>query len=298
MTTADTITIRFRGVRGSHPVPGPSTFLYGGNTACQEIRVGGRLLVFDAGTGIINLGTDLMASGLPDVMAVFFSHYHHDHIDGLLYFKPAYRHDVTMHIYGPAGAPGCDILGVLERVSSPAAHPVRFTRMGMRYTTDCIGGGDVVVWRAGAEAPEVLRPGETPGPDDVAVKVFRNPLHPLDGVLNFRLEYKGKSYVYATDVEGDEAAGDEALAGFARGADVLAHDGQYTSEDYEANRRGWGHSTAAMAIKTARMAEAKRLVVIHHDPASDDAMLEAMEAEARKEFPNMLFAREGQEIAV
>ena len=297
-SAADTITIRFRGVRGSHPMPGPTTLKYGGNTSCQEIRVGGRLLIFDAGTGVISLGLDLMQAGGPKEMAVFFSHHHHDHIGGLLYFKPAYRPDTTMHIYGPADSPDCDILQALERVSCPTAHPVQFTRMGMNYTTQVVTTGDAVVWRRGAAAPRMLEQGETPENGDVVVRVLKNSLHPLEGVLNFRVEYKGKAYVYATDVEGNEKEGDEELAAFARGADMLAHDGQYSSEEYNAFRKGWGHSTLAMAIKTARMAEVKRLAIVHHDPGSADDQLDAMEREGKKEFPNLFFAREGQEVAL
>jgi phosphoribosyl 1,2-cyclic phosphodiesterase len=296
-TAADTITIRFRGVRGSHPMPGPSTVRYGGNTSCQEIRVGGRLLVFDAGTGIIGLGWDLVRAGQTNVMAVFFSHYHHDHIDGFLYFRPAYRPGVEVHIFGPAENPEGDILHVMERMSCPAAHPVKFTRMGMEYTTASISTGDVVIWRPEDDAPVLLASGGAVRDCDVVVRVLRNTLHPLSGVLNFRVEYMGKSYVYATDVEGDEEAGDTALADFAKGADVLAHDGQYTCADYE-GRKGWGHSTVEMAIKTAKMAGVKRLVVIHHDPESDDDKLDAMEAEARKQFPGTVFAQEGGEIVI
>lgn len=295
---ADTITIRFRGVRGSHPVPGASTTGYGGNTSCQEIRAGGRLFVFDAGTGIIGLGRELAASSAPEPVALLFSHYHHDHIDGFLYFRPAYNPGATVHIFGPDDPPGSGVLRVMDHLSSSAAHPVPFARMGMRRTTAAIAGGDAVVWRKDEPAPRLLREGETASADDVVVKIFKNPLHPLEGVLNFRLEYRGKSYVYATDVEGDEATGDAALADFARGADVLAHDGQYTSADYAANRRGWGHSTVAMAIKTAQMAEVKKLVIIHHDPESDDATLDAMARAAREELPGAVFAREGDVVTV
>ena len=89
--------------------------------------------------------------------------------------------------------------------------------------------GEVVTWRPGADAPELLAPGAATGPGDVVVRVMKNSLHPVEGVLNFRIEYGGKTYVYATDVEGDEEKGDPRLADFARGADLLAHDGQYTS---------------------------------------------------------------------
>jgi phosphoribosyl 1,2-cyclic phosphodiesterase len=55
--------IKFWGVRGSIPSPGPHTVKYGGNTVCLELRFEGidRLIIIDAGTGIRELGNYLMA---------------------------------------------------------------------------------------------------------------------------------------------------------------------------------------------------------------------------------------------
>lgn len=298
MDAADAkIKIVFRGVRGSHPMPGPTTLRYGGNTTSQEIRAGGRLIVFDAGTGIISLGIDLAKEGKPQNIAIFFSHNHHDHTGGILYFKPSYSSSTTMHIFGPEEEPG-SILDALERLSSPAAHPIQLARMGMRYICQVLEDGDMVRWAPGRDAPELLAPDVVPTPEDVVVRVRKNALHPVDGVLNFRLEYGGRSYVYATDVEGDEKNGDPILAEFARGADLMAHDGQYTDEEYAARYRGWGHSTIRMAIKTAEMADVPRLAIIHHDPNHTDDQLEAMENAARTEFPGLFLAREGQVVEV
>ncbi len=290
------IRIVFRGVRGSYPVPGPTTLRYGGNTSCQEIRAGGRLLVFDAGTGIIGLGSDMVAAAKSHNLALFFSHNHHDHTDGILYFKPAYSKATNLHIFGPEEEPG-SIMDALERLAAPVAHPVQFSRMGMKFTCDVLHSDTIVRWSPGDDAPRVVGSGVRPGPDDVVVRVLKNMNHPLGGVLNFRLEYAGKSYVYATDVEGDEQAGDPRLAEFARGADLLSHDGQYTSEEYPL-RRGWGHSTIRMAIKTAEMARVKRLAIIHHEPIYDDDKLDAMEKEAKAIFPRLFFAREGQVVEI
>ncbi|MCC8180048.1 MAG: MBL fold metallo-hydrolase [Planctomycetes bacterium] len=296
-TQAGTITIVFRGVRGSYCVPGPSTLVYGGNTTSQEIRVGGRLLVFDAGTGIISLGQEMAAAGGAHTFALFFSHNHHDHTTGILYFKPAYSPQSSVYIYGPDGDPGT-VIDALEYLSAPAAHPVQFHKMGMKYTCDILNNTNMVRWRPEDDAPATV-PADTPvRPEDVVVRVLKSQRHPVNGVLNFRLEYRGKSYVYATDVEGDEENGDAELAHFAAGADLLAHDGQYTSEEYAQLRRGWGHSTAAMAVKTALLAKVKQLAIIHHEPTYDDAKLAVMEQETKSLFQNSFYAKEGQVVVI
>ncbi len=297
MDAVGTFKIVFHGVRGSYPVPGPTTLKYGGNTSCQEIRVGGRLLIFDAGTGIIGLGREISLEAIAPTMAIFFSHSHHDHTSGILYFKPAYCRDATVHFYGPDDDPG-SIMDALEHLSNPSAHPVQLANMGMSFTCDILQDGSVVRWAPGADAPELLAPGQQPGPDDVVVRTLKNKRHPVGGVLNFRVEYGGKVYVYATDVEGDEENGDPELAAFARDADLLTHDGQYSSDEYAASRKGWGHSTVGMAIKTAIQAHVKQLGIIHFEPAYDDTKLEKMEAEAKQEFPRCFFAREGMSITL
>lgn len=297
MEAVGTFKIVFRGVRGSYPVPGPTTFKYGGNTSCQEIRVGGRLLILDAGTGVIGLGQEIALETAAPTMAIFFSHSHHDHTSGILYFKPAYSRDATIHFYGPEDDPG-SIMDTLEHLSNPSTHPVRLVNMGMRFTCDILHDGSVVRWAPGADAPELLAPERRPGPDDVVVRTLKNKRHPVVGVLNFRVEYQGKSYVYATDIEGDERNGDPELAAFARDADLLAHDGQYTSEEYAAARKGWGHSTVAMAIKTAVRANVGQLGIIHFEPTYDDAKLEKMEADAKREFSRCFFAREGMIVTL
>ena len=53
------MTATFWGTRGSIATPGPTTTVYGGNTACVEVRVGEDVLIFDSGTGIRELGLAL-----------------------------------------------------------------------------------------------------------------------------------------------------------------------------------------------------------------------------------------------
>ncbi|MGE0803145.1 MAG: MBL fold metallo-hydrolase, partial [Lautropia sp.] len=85
-----TMSVHFRGVRGSVPCPGPATVRYGGNTPCLEVRCGERLLIFDAGTGLRELGNALAAAKAPVDADIFLSHCHVDHINGLPFFAPLY----------------------------------------------------------------------------------------------------------------------------------------------------------------------------------------------------------------
>src|SRR5574340_356521 len=90
----DELTVKFWGVRGSHPTPGPDTVKYGGNTACVEICAGERRIILDAGTGIIALGRDIAKKRRngedAKKTAIFLSHLHHDHIQGFPFFVPAF----------------------------------------------------------------------------------------------------------------------------------------------------------------------------------------------------------------
>jgi len=127
----------------------------------------------------------------------------------------------------------------------------------------------------------------------VQIRILRSMFHPSGGVNVFRIEWGGKSMVYATDVEG-VVGGDMRLAAFAKGADLLIHDAQYTRDEYiQTPRQGWGHSTPEMATFVAEMAQVGQLVLFHHDPAHDDARLDEMAASAQKLFPNTTMAYEG-----
>ena len=97
------INIRFWGTRGSIPSPGKSTVKYGGNTSCVEVRAGKQILIFDAGTGIRDLGNQLLKEfkTQPVTVHLFISHTHWDHIQGFPFFMPAYNKNFQIIIYGP-----------------------------------------------------------------------------------------------------------------------------------------------------------------------------------------------------
>jgi phosphoribosyl 1,2-cyclic phosphodiesterase len=289
-------TLRFWGVRGSYPTPGPLMARYGGNTTCVEVRVAGQVLVLDAGTGIIALGQALLADGLPESLWVLFSHLHQDHIIGLPFFAPLYQPRVTCHFFGPIlpQGPFSDLirqmiappyfpLGLDDLPSTPCFHPL--DREGMIW------------WQPGLKDP-VLATHQQAAPPEGAPRIgyWHSRAHPRDGALVYRIEWQGRSLVFATDIEG--GADDEMLARFAYKADILIHDAQYSEVDYlgAAPKRGYGHSTPQMAARLAASARVGQLLIFHHDPTYDDAQVAAREQEACRLFPHTRAAFEGLTI--
>ena len=299
----DEFTVKFWGVRGSHPTPGPQTVRFGGNTACMEIRLGERTLVLDAGTGIIPLGRELArrarTDGRPLEPVILLSHLHHDHTQGIPFFVPAYLPNARLHVYGPGAS--AETLGqVLAANQSQPTFPVSLSEMAAAKEFRSLRETDVVV--LDGEGVRVGRLGEAFDRDAVRVYIHRSYAHP-GGVYVYRVEWRGRSLVYATDTEGYVGT-DRRLAAFSQGADLLVHDAQYSEAHYRGQApgmpatQGFGHSTAEMACDLAAAAGAGTLVLFHHDPAYDDAAVAEAEARARARFPRTVAAFEGLELSV
>jgi ribonuclease BN (tRNA processing enzyme) len=114
--------------------------------------------------------------------------------------------------------------------------------------------------------------------------------------MGFRLETKDGVLVYATDNEPGEEGFDKAVRKLAEGADILIYDAQYLPDEYEARRRGWGHSHWREAVNIAMESGAKELVLYHHDPDHDDACIDKLVKEARNYYPKVRAASEGMEM--
>lgn len=302
------IKVRPWGVRGSIPCPGPATVTYGGNTACLELRIGEdeRLLIIDAGSGIRQLGDFLMKNDLPRGpirTKLFLSHTHWDHIMGFPFFTPIFIPGSEIEIYGPVTYEdeGLDrIVGDQLRYRYfPVKHSelaAKITYHPMKERTMDLGDG---LW--------------------LTTKYLNHPIL----CLGYRFEYKGKVFCTAYDTEPfrnvfpedpedpdyDEAAAlegaqaakeeNEKLLRFFQGADLLIHDSQYTLEEYQNGKTGWGHSTFEHAINNAHKAGVKKLLLFHHDPNRSDRQLETLLEEYRRNIQGkstlqIEIAREGE----
>ena len=246
--------------------PGAQTMRYGGNTSCVEVRSKtGDVIVLDAGTGIRPLGVQMAEEGV-ETVHLLLSHLHMDHLQGLGFFRPLYRPDVRVHIWGPP-SPVQPLIDRIATYMSPPLFPVRLADIPSKVTFHDSPEEPVVVGDLTFRASLVTHNGPTVG---------------------YRIEEDGRSVVYMPDHEpslGVDIADQPAdwLSGYdlARGADVLLHDAQYGDEEYE-RHRGWGHSAIGHVVAFARKAEVDRLVLFHHDPYHADDELEALVADARK----------------
>ena len=271
----------FWGVRGSIPVPGPETAAIGGNTSCVEVRCGDNLLIFDGGTGLRVLGSKLMRE-LPVTAHLFFSHVHWDHIQGFPFFAPAFVKGNTIHMYG-----GMNVCGTVESALAGQMEnpnfPVKIGDLGSQLVFHDLVEGETV--SIGDEITVSTASGNHPG-----------------GVFAYRVNYKGKSLMYATDTEHFDDHIDDRLLKLAQDVDVLIYDSQYTPEEYRGDhggsKKGWGHSTFEYGVALAKAANVKQYVLYHHDPGQDDAAVHAKEKRAQAIFPNSIAAYEGLAIEV
>jgi len=294
----DELRIKFWGVRGSYPAPGAGTVKYGGNTSCVEIRVGERTIILDAGTGIIPLGRELARRRALDTV-LLFSHLHHDHTQGFPFFVPAYLPNAKLHIFGPDGTHE-SLKNVLEHNQSSETFPVSLREMASRKEIQSVRESQVIVWNeAGVRVTEsAVRLSD----DAVVIRIHKSYAHP-GGVYVYRITWRGKSVVYATDTEGYVGT-DRRLAQFAKNTDVLIHDAQYLETHYQGQlagvpvRQGYGHSTVTMACEVAFASEAGQLILFHHDPSYSDAVVAGMEATAKAQFGETQAAYEGLEIVL
>lgn len=268
--------IKFYGTRGSTPVCDKDFLEFGGNTTSIKItRDNGRIAIIDAGSGIRNLGKDLIKEGFnQDELFIGFTHFHWDHIQGFPFFIPAYNPNVVINIL--AMGKGRDI-GNLEDIfkgqMKSEYFPVPLEAMGATLNFLQIEKDELKI-------------------NDTSVRVIKQN-HP-GGSFGYRIEDKEKIVVVCTDIEhGNSVSSD--IVEFCKNADLLVHDGQYTSEELQGHR-GWGHSSYDQAIEVAERAGVKKLVITHHDPEHNDALLRQIEEECQKRYPNCVLAREGMEI--
>ena len=299
-------SIRFWGVRGSIPCPGPDTVIYGGNTSCLEIRAGEQLVIIDCGTGIRALGDMLLKGDYykgPVNADVFITHTHWDHIMGFPMFAPLFVPQTQLRIRGPVSYEEDTLESIFGAQLSYKYWPVRQSELAAKIEYDQIMeitlnlGGGLVVHTKYLNHPIVCMGYRFEYQDKIIVTAYdHEPFRNL-----FPVDPDDPSYDEVAAREGEAVANEEneKITDFFGHADVLVHDTQFTSDEFD-KRRGWGHSSYETAIDSALEAEVKKLVLFHHDPNHSDELLKSIEKNYQDETTgtglNLMMAYEGLTI--
>ena len=250
------------GCRGSMPSPGAEKIKYGGNTSCVQIENDDTCLIFDGGSGIQKLGLHL--TGKTSEINILLTHLHIDHIMGLGYFQPLYDPSCKVNIWGPASS-NESLVKRLRRYFSPPFFPVRLNELAAQINIHEIDNSVFSIDDFVLRSEYICHPGPT---------------------VAYRCELGKSAVSFMPDHEPSLGSSDfpnsaEWCSGYniASQADILFHDGQYNSAEYE-SRIGWGHSSMEDAIDFGTLAEVKKLVIFHHDPSNTDMQLEKMFAQS------------------
>ncbi len=278
MSDQSTFKLKFWGVRGSIPCPGPDTVKYGGNTTCFEVTCGKKRIIIDAGTGIRALGREIMNNEGNILDAdLFFTHTHMDHIQGLPFFIPLYNpnNNVRLHA-GHLELPHSmrSIIGTMLMKDPVFPVPSSLIEKACSFNDFTCG--------------KTFDLG-----DGILVKTGK--LNHPNGACGYRIEYQGKAISICTDTEHYEGEIDQNVISLARDADIMVYDAAYTEEEYS-KFKGWGHSTWQEGVKVAKEARVKRTIIFHHDPTHDDAFMDAVGEAAAAVHPSAEVAVEGTEI--
>jgi phosphoribosyl 1,2-cyclic phosphodiesterase len=275
--------IKFYGVRGSTPAPGPGTVKYGGNTSCVHILLdNGRQLVLDAGTGLRKLGQILIKNS--DPVNILLSHGHWDHIQGYPFFAPIYQPERQINVYTSVES-GHRLLCSLFEQMDGNNFPVK---------ADDLPSNSSCTFK-GAESELYEK----------QIYVVKKPLNHPGGGSAYKITEDGITCAYVTDNELEppyklHTSYDE-WVNFLHGVDVLIHDAQYTEDDMP-HKHGWGHSLISQVRRLAIDAEIGALVMFHHDPDRTDDELDEIQIENEKHLKSnraparSIVAAEGMQI--
>ena len=277
--------VKFWGTRGSIPVPGNSTVNYGGNTPCVEVRTKEDILIFDSGTGIRELGNQIISEDNIKDLHIFISHYHWDHIQGLLFFKPLYDEKYRISFYGPSTA-DYSVNMLLSSQMGNINFPLSIKHVKAKISYQSIYPNDKI----------------TIG----NINVYSLMANHSSPTLVYKFTYNNSLIVYMTDNElkaepAEDTIEYKSLVEFCSNCDYLIHDTMF-DEISEISKKGWGHSSNISLANFAIESKTKNIILFHYNPDHDDVKIESLLEETVKHLKergssiNCVAAKEGLEI--
>jgi len=263
--------ITFWGVRGSFPTPDQDKMKFGGHTSCVSIETQDEILIMDMGTGIKNLGEEIVSDpNSPSKINIILSHYHWDHIIGFPVFAPLFSDKYEINIYGKKDE--LELEKIINHMLNPIFWPVSIKDFKAKINFHTIINDEVKI------SNSML----------VKTQIHHHP----NGALSYKILSKNKIINYITDCEYITGVPSEKLIKFSDNSDLLIHDAHFTPEDLT-NHKGWGHSSWEQAVLMAQKSNSKQLALFHYSPNYNDKKIQSIEKNAMQRFEQTIAAKQG-----
>lgn len=269
--------LKFWGVRGLIPTPDGNTSRYGGNTACVEMQVGGKNLIFDGGTGLRILGKTWQHLKQPLEAHLFFTNSQSNRIQGFPFFAPAFIPHNCFYIYGGAASNGASIKQSLcdQMLQPHFPYPLQVMQSELQFQN--------------------ITPNSEVKLDDIVIKTTL--INQNQRSIGYRVSWQDYSVAYITDLSdrAEQVERDNILQ-IIQGVNLLIANATYTpptSHDHDCADSLW-----QVAVEIAQIANVQQLVISHHHPDDNDDFLDKVQSEVKSAFPKALLACEGLILSV
>ncbi|MBD2446624.1 MBL fold metallo-hydrolase [Nostoc sp. FACHB-152] len=269
--------VQFWGVRGLIATPGSAAHRYGGNTACVEVKVAGKRLIFDGGTGLRTLGKNLRQLQQPLEAHLFFTNSQSNRIQGFPFFAPAFVPENRFHIYGSAASNSASIKQCLcdQMLQPHFPYPLQVMQSDLQFYH--------------------LIPGNEVQLDEITITTAL--INQTQRSIGYRVSWQEYSMAYVTDLtKNAEPADKEQILQLVKGVNLLIANATYippTANNHESSDLHW-----QAAVELAQSGGVQTLVISHHHPDDDDNFLDQVQADVQAVFPQALLACEGLVLAI
>ena len=259
------------GARGGLPASGKEFSDFGQATSCVQLDVPDHNIIFDAGSGIANLGETILKNHDTRPIDIIIGHYHYDHIIGLPFFAPLFSEAIKTRIHLPVLGKDSG-LSAIDKFLSPPLFPKNRSVFSKNVSFLEFKPGDNI--NLG---------------NDITFRTLSLP-HPG---LNTAFRVQGKNFdvVYASDVEAENPSVIDDIANFSKGTNYIFVDSSYTQKELE-TRRGWGHFSFQEVTELAKKIKDTQVLIFHHDFLRTDQDLKLILKKVIKDAGNLQLCKE------